>query len=472
MKNGSVFAVEGFILSIFLYTMQKIFTLALLACVVTIWNACTPDETDTSSNNAKNRTELTDAAVANEYFAHSITLTKSTAGFTPPVAARTYGYLGLTLYEAVVGGMSDYKSLQGAVQGLKIGALPTAESGKTYHWGECANRALSVMILKMYPTASLDNLAAVTATERKYEDQFQEETDAETFERSKAYGTALAEAMFQYAVSDGQSRSFTSNFPATYTPPVFVGAWVPTPPAFQKIPLQPYWGNVRTFHTNSVTGTQPPRHPDYSVDPASAFYKEGLEVLNVSKNLTAEQKKIAQYWSDDPGLTGTPPGHSISIAMQVLEKEKANLALAAETYAKTGMAVHDAFVSCWKCKYDFNLLRPVTYIRQTLGEPNWTSLLPTPPFPEYSSGHSVQSGAMLVVLSEIFGYNYNFTDRTHEKRTDIDGAPRTYRSFTEAAEEAAISRLYGGIHYKAAIDFGVEQGKKVGKGIAALPMKK
>jgi len=328
------------------------------------------------------------------------------------------------------------------------------------------------MMLKLYPTASLDDLAAVTATERKYEDLFQQEVDEETFDRSKNYGTALAEAMFKYAASDGQSRAFTSNFPATYVAPIFVGAWVPTPPAFQKIPLQPYWGNVRTFHTQSVTATQPPAHPAYSTDPNSAFYKEGVEVLNVSKSLTEEQKKIANYWSDDPGKTATPPGHSISIARIVLEKEKANLALAAETYAKTGMAVHDAFVSCWKCKYDFNLMRPVTYIRQTLGEPGWNSILPTPPFPEYSSGHSVQSGAMAAVLSEIFGSNYGFTDNTHASRTDIDGAPRTYRSFTEAAQEAAISRLYGGIHYKAGIDFGVEQGKKVGQVITALPMKK
>jgi len=452
--------------------MQRLLTLAFFACVITLWNGCSPDETDTNSTTAKNRTEQTESAVANEYFAHSITLTKGTAGFTPPVAARTYGYLGLTLYEAVVGGIPDHKSLQGAVQGLKAGDLPAPESGKTYHWGECANRALSVMMLKLYPTASLDDLAAVTATERKYEDLFQQEVDEETFDRSKNYGTALAEAMFKYAASDGQSRAFTSNFPATYVAPIFVGAWVPTPPAFQKIPLQPYWGNVRTFHTQSVTATQPPAHPAYSTDPNSAFYKEGVEVLNVSKSLTEEQKKIANYWSDDPGKTATPPGHSISIARIVLEKEKANLALAAETYAKTGMAVHDAFVSCWKCKYDFNLMRPVTYIRQTLGEPGWNSILPTPPFPEYSSGHSVQSGAMAAVLSEIFGSNYGFTDNTHASRTDIDGAPRTYRSFTEAAQEAAISRLYGGIHYKAGIDFGVEQGKKVGQVITALPMKK
>jgi hypothetical protein len=452
--------------------MKKIVHLLVWASFVFTWNACTPDDPVTRPDASKNKTEATTAALANEYFAHSIGLTKSTAGFSPPVAARSYGYLGLALYEAVVGGMSDHKSLQGVIQGLKEGDLPAPEAGKTYHWGECANRALSVMMLKLYSIAALDSLSKVTATERKYELQFEGEVDEETFQRSKDYGTAMAEAVFRYASSDGQSHAYTSNFPAAFTAPVFTGAWVPTPPAFQKIPLQPYWGLVRTFHPNSVLHSQPVRHPDFSTDPASAFYKDAYEVLTVSQTLTAEQQGIAEYWSDDPGKTGTPPGHSISIARQVLQKENANLALAAEVYAKVGMAVHDAFVSCWKCKYDFNLMRPVTYIRQYLNQPGWNSLLATPPFPEYSSGHSVQSGATAVVLSELFGYNYGFTDATHAARQDINGAPRTFRSFTEAADQAAISRLYGGIHYRFGIDFGVEQGKKVGKLIADLPMKK
>lgn len=452
--------------------MKRVLHFALWASFAFVWNACTPDDPTTTPDASKNKTEATTAELANEYFRHSISLTKSTAGFTPPVAARSFGYLGLTLYEAVVGGMSDHKSLQGALQGLKEGDLPAPQTGQTYHWGECANRALSVMMLKLYPTASLDSLANVTATERKYELQFESEVDEATFERSKEYGTALAEAMFRYASSDGQSRAYTSNFPAAYTVPVFTGAWVPTPPAFQKIPLQPYWGQVRTFHVGSVTQSQPPKHPNFSTDPTSAFYKDANEVFTVSQSLTDEQKGIANFWSDDPVKTGTPPGHSVSIARQVLQKENANLALAAETYAKVGMAVHDAFVSCWKCKYDFNLMRPVTFIRTHLGQPTWSSLLVTPPFPEYSSGHSVQSAATAVVLSDLFGYNYSFTDATHAARTDIDGSPRTFRSFTEAADQAAVSRLYGGIHYRFGIELGVEQGKKVGKLISALPMQK
>lgn len=449
--------------------MKNYFLPFLVFFAFVFFESCTPDETEPDAN-LSTPANLVDSEVANVYAALSLKLTKETPGFTPPVAARSFGYFGLTLYEATVGGMPDYKSLQGVVNGLGQGSIPAVEKGKAYHWGECANRAMSVILLKLYPTASLENLSAVTGTERAYETQFKAETDNETLQRSKAYGEAVANAVFSFASTDGQAKAFQTNFPTNYVPPVFTGAWVPTPPAFQRA-LQPYWGNVRTFHANDVLGTQPPKHPEYSTATNSKFYAEGLEVYTVSKNLTTEQRTIAQFWSDDPGKTSTPPGHSMSIAMQVLQKEKADLGKAAETYAKVGMAVHDAFVSCWKCKYDYSLLRPITYIRQNI-DSTYTTLLSTPPFPEYTSGHSVQSGATSLVLSELFGYSYAFTDRTHEARTDINGAPRSFKSFMDAAYEAAISRLYGGIHYKAGIDFGVEQGIKVGMNISGMSFKK
>ncbi|MEK7254452.1 MAG: vanadium-dependent haloperoxidase, partial [Bacteroidota bacterium] len=215
----------------------------------------------------------------------------------------------------------------------------------------------------------------------------------------------------------------------------------------------------------------PVAHPEFSTDPTSAFYAEAFEVYTVTSSLTDEQIKIAHFWSDDPGKTGTPPGHSISVASQVLALENASLEEAAETFAKVGLAVHDAFISCWKCKYDYNLMRPVTFILEHFDD-TYTTLLTTPPFPEYTSGHSVQSGASAQVLTDLFGDNYAFTDHTHEARTDIDGSPRSFDSFFEMAEEAAISRLYGGIHFNAAIENGVEQGKQIGQQIGGLEFKK
>ena len=183
--------------------------------------------------------------------------------------------------------------------------------------------------------------------------------------------------------------------------------------------------------------------------------------------LTAEQEAIARFWSDDPGQTSTPPGHSVSITTQALRRERASLAEAAEAYARVGMAVSDAFVACWFQKYRYNLLRPVTYARAQF-DPDWLPLLVTPPFPEYPSGHSVQSGAAFQVLTDLFGRRYEFVDHTHDER----GLPaRRFASFLDAGEEAAISRLYGGIHFRAAIDNGFLQGRRIGRAASTLRLR-
>jgi hypothetical protein len=195
----------------------------------------------------------------------------------------------------------------------------------------------------------------------------------------------------------------------------------------------------------------------------SAFYVEARECYRVTNDLTPEQQAIARFWSDDPGQTATPPGHSLSILTQVARELNLTLDRAAEAYAKVGVAVADSFVSCWRTKYQYNLLRPVTYIRRVI-DPSWTSLLVTPPFPEYTSGHSVQTAAAARVLTSLFG-QLSFTDHTHDAR---GLSPRTFSSFAAAAEEAAISRLYGGIHFRAAIEHGLEQGACIGEQVTAL----
>jgi membrane-associated phospholipid phosphatase len=207
--------------------------------------------------------------------------------------------------------------------------------------------------------------------------------------------------------------------------------------------------------------------PPYSVEPGSEFYMQAREVYDTNLNLTADQIAIARFWSDDPGATATPPGHTISIVTQVLRQQGTTLDVAAEAYAKVGIAISDAFVSCWEGKYRFNLLRPVTYI-ESMFDQTWMPLLVTPPFPEYASGHSTQSGAGAVVLTDMFG-TLAFTDHTH----DVRGLPsRSFDSFAAAADEAAISRLYGGIHYRAAIQDGLVMGRCVGDAVNRLPFHK
>ena len=439
---------------------MKVLKFSLIISLLVFFSQCQKDE---FANSKKTNTYKADLAI--EYMELLREITKVHPGFSPPVASRAFGYAGVTLYESLVHGMPEYESLAGKLNGLTD--LPQPESEKSYHWGLVANAAMNEVIKLFYPLTPSSIASQIEFLQAKYKTDFSDDVIEDVMSRSEVYGKALAAAVFEYSKTDGGHEGFKNNFPA-YDVPKGNGFWVPT--GANLTPLQPFWGNNRTFVKNAVDHSQPIGHNSFSTDKNSIFYSQALEVYSVSKSLTNEQSTIAQFWSDDPGAPGTPPGHSVSIATIALKNTNATLSKAAETYAKLGMAVSDAFVSCWKCKYVFNLLRPITYIRENI-DASWTTLLPTPAFPEYTSGHSVQSGATARVLSDLFGYNFSFMDNTHAKRTDINGSPRTFRSFDHFAAEAAISRLYGGIHYRQAIELGVDQGTKVGDLINSLKFK-
>jgi hypothetical protein len=309
----------------------------------------------------------------------------------------------------------------------------------------------------LFPTAPQSGAEAIAALEDRYASNARATLPENMYVRSVARGRAVARHVFEWSQADGGHEAFANNFPA-YIPPVGPGQWQPTPPGLLRA-LQPFWGTNRPFALppNGKSGSPPPP-PAYSEDPGSQFHRMALECYRVTSELTPEQAAIARFWSDDPGATATPGGHSLSILTQVVRQLDLGLDRAAEAYAKVTIAVADAFIACWRTKYEHNLLRPITYIQRVI-DPSWTPLLVTPPFPEYTSGHSVQSAAAAHVMTDLVG-EVAFTDRTHEQR----GLPaRTYRSFTAAAEEAAISRLYGGIHFRPAIERGLQQGHRVGQ---------
>jgi hypothetical protein len=436
--------------------MRKILPLFVLLLII---SSCKKDPSATKS------TEYS-SEVVNTWVKTTLDLVKTTPGFTPPVAARTYGYLGLSIYEAAVGGMPGYKTMAGQIAGFEPSMLPVADK-EEYNWPIVVNAASREIVDACMAAAKPENSTIILDTYLSSLNRLKTGVDKDVVNQSIEYGTAVGKAIAAYAATDNQVQCYKTNFPVNYTLLAGPGFWVPT--SAQKIPLQPYWGNVRSFGPGNPDVTYEAPLP-YSVDKSSTFFKEAKEVYDVTKVMTEEQKTIAKFWSDDPGATSTPPGHSMSIALQILAKENANLAQAAEAIAKVGMGVHDAFVSCWKGKYKYNLLRPVTYIKDNI-DPTWTTLLSTPPFPEYTSGHSVQSGATAEILESLFGTSYAFVDKTHEKRTDINGAPRSFATIKAFAEEAALSRLYGGIHYRKAIDVGVAQGRLVGKNVLKLQFK-
>jgi hypothetical protein len=422
---------------------------ALFVAVFSIAVACHDDD-DEDDVPQELETAAFTSDVATQWFDQLYVAVRAES-LSPPVASRRIGYAGVALYEAVVGGMPEHHSLAGQLNGLD--ALPERPTNSLY-WPAVANAAMGSVLEGLFAGGNVNTLNDIAALEQNLSDSFDGAADANTLQRSEAFGEDLATAVLAWAATDG----FAQWNNCAYTPPTGAGAWEPTPPAFLA-PLQPCWGNLRPFALLFAAECVPLAFPTYSEDVGSAFYVEALEVRDTVDALSPEELEIARFWADSPGATGTPPGHWISIVGQVCTQENANLGVAAEAYARVGIAVADAFIACWELKYHFNLLRPITYIQDAAGpinDPTWTSApgVGTPNFPEFPSGHSVQSGAAALVLRDLLG-DVAFTDHTH----DGAGLPaRSFTSFTEAASEAAISRLYGGIHFRAAIDRGLEQG--------------
>jgi hypothetical protein len=403
-----------------------------------------------------------DATVPTAWFDLTQRLIRTTPGYTPPVASRAFGCLGVSLYESLVPGMPDHISLAGALNDLA--PLPRHDSAIAYHWPSVANAALAAMTRSLFPTAP-DTLRAEIDL---LEEHLNGGVPRGILRRSMDRGREIAASIDAWARVDGGHEGYRRNFPSDYIPPTGPGLWAPTAPGFLPA-LQPYWGSNRRMALDTSLVCDPGPPLPFSTDRQSAFFAESIEVYETVNGLTPAQREIALFWSDDPGKTATPPGHSVSILGQVLRAQDRSLSDAAVAYARLGIAVCDAFISCWRIKYVHNLVRPITYIRNHI-DPAWGDPLPltTPPFPEFTSGHSVQSAAAAEVLSATFG-QIAFTDHTHDAR---GLAPRSFGSFSAFAEEAAISRLYGGIHYRSAIERGLEQGRCVGAVVLALPMQR
>ncbi|MGH9870694.1 MAG: phosphatase PAP2 family protein [Candidatus Polarisedimenticolia bacterium] len=374
-----------------------------------------------------------------------------TERLSPPVASRLIGYQGVALYESLVPGMYGRRQLTGQLNGLD-GSGPRWVPGA--HWPSVANAAMARMMRATFASASAPTLAAIDALEQEIEGRFAR-VPARFKALSVTHGRETADRILAWAATDGFAT--VNNCP--YTPPVGEGLWEPTPP-LSRPALQPCWGDLRPFVLTSGSECSPPPPPAFSTEIGSAFRAEAQEVYDVTTQMTDGQEAIALFWSDDPGNTGTPPGHWTSIVGQVAASRRFSLARAAEAYARVGLAVADAFIASWDAKYTHNLLRPVTYINDVI-DPAWSPLLSTPPFPEYTSGHSTQSAAAAFQLTDMLG-RLAFVDDTHEAR---GLRPRFFRSFGVAAREAAVSRLYGGIHYRAAIEKGLEQGECIGRAI-------
>jgi PAP2 superfamily len=402
--------------------------------------------------------EKRDAAdILRTWHKFSLELVRHTATYSPPVASRTFAYLGVTGFEAAASGSPKLKSLSGQLNGLT--ALPIREDRKTYDEAVVVNAALGAAVSELFNNTGPTGQRALQRLTEKLTAEASEGVAADVVARSETYGKAIAAHILAWARDDGGANILNMGFPLKYEAKKGPAYWVPTSAiSVQQAPLLPGWGSNRAFAMPDGKSCPLPAPPAYSEETDSEFYKQALEVFEVKKNMTDEQRAIARFWSDDPMLSPTPPGHWISIALQILDKDKADLHASADLLVRLGVTLADAFIGCWHTKFEYDLLRPVTYIRRTM-DPKWESMLNTPPFPEYPSGHSTQSAAAAEVLMAFYGDNYAFEDATHQKDKL---KPRKFASFRAAAEEAGISRLYGGIHFRAAIERGLEQGRCIG----------
>ncbi len=370
-----------------------------------------------------------------------------------------FGYLGIGLYESVRYGIQNSISLSTKL--YQMPEMPSRENNNGYNWQVSANAAMAAMLRSFNTGLTTANLASIDSLENAYNQKLSPDAGSASFNRSQAFGRSIAAAIHDWFLTDNLNLSN-----AGYVPPVFPGSWVPTPPAFSPA-INTYFSTGRTFLAADLNIVAQPFPAPYSEVINSNFYNIAKIDYDVSKTLTTDQKNIALFWVDQGnGIGYTPNGHELALTTEALEQTHASLAVAAEAYAKVGIAQRDALIIVFKSKYVYNLLRPVTYIRKVI-DATWLPFIPTPPHPEYPAAHALITGAAMQALERVLGANVSVTDHTY----DFRGYPsRTYSSITDAGEEAGISRLYGGIHYLPSINIGLSIGRDVGNRVGDIKL--
>lgn len=442
----------------------KIFRLSFIVAIFFMGSCNKADVTKTElvSKMAKNYS----GQYLRNYYTLLCKISKSTPGFFPPQVARAYGYTGIASYEAVVNGIDVSKTLQGQIIDFPNNAIPKPVFNTEYNWAISSNAATSEMIRKMFDqNISTANLHSIDSLETVQLNILSINVTSDIINRSVSYGKSVANAVYQYSLNDGGNKSYLDPFQLPFTLPVDSFCWIPT--GALKTPISPFWGNNRPFLSQDITNTQPTAHLAFSTNPSSSFYKEAMDVYTQVKNNTSDQIEIVKFWADDPFQTCTPCGHTFNIMIQLLEENNATLEKSSVGFAALGICENDAFISCWKTKYTYILIRPVSYIKKYI-DLSFSTVIGTPPFPAYSSGHSCEIGASTRVFIKLFANAsglYSFSDHSQLQY----GFPiRNYSNFDDMATECANSRFYGGIHYDMDNIMGLQTGKAIGKNVNTL----
>lgn len=393
--------------------------------------------------------------------------------FSPIVASRNYTYASIAAYEVMAAAHPDqYNSLAGQLHGL--GDLPKPEAGKKIDF-ELAS-ILAFIRLGEAVTFPEGSMTAYTDSIKSLAKDHGMPSDV--FRNSVAFSDTVSSVILKWSKKDNYLETRTA---PKYTVIDTPGRWIPTPPAYTQA-MEPHWNEIRTLVLDSADEFVPPPPPPFNIrDTSSKYYHELMNIKTAVENLTDEQKHIADFWDDNPfklNVSGhvmfgtkkfSPPGHWMSIVGIACKQAKADFATTVYAYALTAITQFDAFIHCWDEKYRANYARPETVINKYF-DSNWQPYLQTPPFPEYTCGHSTVSAANAEALTHVFGDNFAYTDTTE---LEFGIKNRSFKSFRDAAIENNWARFYGGIHFHNSCIISTEYGIKVGTFITGhLKMKK
>ncbi len=381
--------------------------------------------------------------------------------FPPIIASRNYTYACIAAYEVVAIGDSRFQSLAGQINHLP--AIPQQDTANVNFQYAAILAFCKAGEAVTFPEGSMKDYRA------KLDSLVEASGMSSSMQKaSKQLADSVANHILRWSKKDHYAETRTAE---KYHITQEEGRWIPTPPAYAQA-LEPHWNQIRPMVMDSASQFIPPRPPAFNMtDKNSNFYKDVLAVKNAGDSLTDEQKHIAEFWDDLGNRTiveghvmftakkFSPPGHWMNIVGIAAQKANADFSTTVYAYAKTAIASFDAFIQCWDEKYRSNLLRPETAINKYM-DPNWRPYLQTPPFPEYTCGHSTVSSSAAEALTDVFGDNFSYTD-TSELEFGIKN--RSFSSFRQAAEENNWARFYGGIHYHNSCIVSTEYGKKVGQ---------
>jgi hypothetical protein len=436
----------------------------LFFVVLTIVSACKkePDNGITDLSQTYKTTEY-EGALAHEWMQLGYGIVKENFLYGPD-ASRVYAYLGMTIWESVYGGIPNAKSMADQVKDYS--KAPEIDRNRVYDWGIVLSNSMRLVLpelveLSAYQLSSMKQLADLQEAK-----MMQKGLSEKIRTNSRELGTLVAQHIITRLSNDG--REVIRNIVPTVPERDAEHKWYWDASTFNQTAVEPLWGTLRTFVVDNSQSCEIAAPFAYSESTSSDFYKDALEVAQIDKN-SQSNRAMAFHWENGPLRTCSAACHWISIAEQVLKNQNSDLAKSAKTYALLGFTVADAYSVSWYHKYKFYQLRPATYIRERIN-PNWTAMLNTPPYPDYTSSSATLGGAAPIILKSVFD-DIPFVDKTQlgSNLTTPVGTfvlpERNFTSFTKAGEEQAESRIIGGVHFRRGSTLGLESGRCVGNSV-------